>query len=173
MPHAYPKDLAYSVHDRWDDASPSVGPAPGAHLPANPPPLPGVLQEVFSACYQASLMREEERPVTFRLILCEPELVPTEGGPPTGLQRLEFTAPRPFEVQELRRLSPAASYHRSLIGARLSGGGGLEIWGLVQSGPGWVRTFQGGRDRHAPLPRRWSSTSAVPGSWGRTRATPW
>ena len=25
---------------------------------------------MFSACYQASLMREEERPVTFRLILC-------------------------------------------------------------------------------------------------------
>jgi hypothetical protein len=69
-----------------------------------------------------------------------------------GLHRLEFTAPRPFEVQELRRLSPAADYYRSLIGASFSGGGGLEIWGIVQSGPGWVRTLQGGRDRHPPLP---------------------
>jgi sensor domain DACNV-containing protein len=41
-----------------------------------------VLQEVFSACYQASLMREEERPVTFRLILCEPELFPAREGRP-------------------------------------------------------------------------------------------
>jgi hypothetical protein len=97
-------------------------------------------------------MREEERPVTFRLILCEPELFPTEAGPPTGLHRLEFTAPRPFELQELCRLSPAADYHRSLIGARISGGGGLEIWGIVQSGPGWVRTFQGGSGHHTPLP---------------------
>ena len=152
MPYAYPKDLAYSVHDRWDDAPLYVGPTPEATLPAGPPPALGVLEEVFSTCYQASLMREEERPVTFRLILCEPELFPAEGGPPTGLHRLEFTASRSFEVQELRRLSPAAEYNRSLIGARLSGGDGLEIWGVVQSGPGWVRTFQGGRDRHAPLP---------------------
>ncbi len=152
MPHSYPHDLAYSVHDRWDDASLAIGRARGAGLPVSPPPARGVLQEVFSTCYQASLMREEERPVTFRLILCEPELFPMKGGPPTGLHRLEFTTSRPFELQELSRLSPAADYHRSLIGARLSGGGGLEIWGIVQSGPGWVRTFQGGRDRHTPLP---------------------
>jgi hypothetical protein len=80
VPHAYPKDLAYFVHDRWDHASLSVGPAPGATLPANPAPALGVLQEVFSTCYQASLMREEERPVTFRLVLCEPELFPRREG---------------------------------------------------------------------------------------------
>ncbi len=169
MPHAYPHDFAYFVHDRWDDAPLSVGPAPGAHLPRNPPPAPGVLQEVFSTCYQASLMREEERPVTFRLILCEPELFPAEGGTPTGLHRLEFTAPRPFEVQELRRLSPATDYHRSLIGARLSGKGSLEIWGIVQSGAGWVRTFQGGRDRHAPLPPALVVHVSGPGQLGAHR----
>jgi hypothetical protein len=68
------------VHDRWDDASVFVGPAPGATLPASPPPAPGVLQEVFSACLQASLMLAEERP-TFRLSLCEPELFSAEGVP--------------------------------------------------------------------------------------------
>jgi len=118
----------------------------------NPPPALGVLQEVFSTCYQASLLREEGRSITFRLILCEPELFPKEGGPPMGLHRLELTVPRPLEFQELRRLSPAADYHRSLLGARLSGGEGLEVWGILQSGPGWVRTFQGGRGRHTPLP---------------------
>lgn len=35
---------------------------------------------MFSTCYQASLMREEERSVTFRLILCEPELFPQREG---------------------------------------------------------------------------------------------
>ena len=152
MSHAYPYELAYCVHDRWDDASLAIGRAQGATLPVSPPPALGVLQEVFSTCYQASLMREEGRPITFRLVLCEPELFSKEGGPPTGLHRLELTAPRPFELQELCRLSPAADYHRSLVGATLSGGGGLKIWGIVQSGPGWVRTFQGGRDRYTPLP---------------------
>jgi Probable sensor domain DACNV len=95
--------------------------------------------------------------------------VPAEGGPPTGLHRLEFTAPRPFEVQELRRLSPAADYHRSLIGARLSGGGGLEIWGIVQSGPGWIRTYQGGIDRHAPLPPALVVHVSGPGRLGAYR----
>ena len=124
---------------------------------------------MFSTCYQAALMREEERPVTFRLILCEPELFSAEGGPPAGLHRLEFTLPRPFEVQELRRLSPATDYHRSLIGTRLGGGGGLEIWGIVQSGPGWVRTFQGGRDRHAPLPPVLVVHASGPGLLGAYR----
>lgn len=124
---------------------------------------------MFSTCYQASLMREEERSVTFRLILCEPELFPAEGGPPTGLHRLEFNAPRSFEVQELRRLSPATDYHRSLIGGRLNGRGSLEIWGIVQSGPGWVRTFQGGRDRHAPLPPALVVHVSGPGQLGMHR----
>ncbi len=152
MPHAYPHDLTYSVHDLWDDTSLPVVRARGVPLPMSPPPALEMLQEVFSTCYQASLMQEEGRAITFRLILCEPELFPKEGGPPTGLHRLEFTAPRPFKLQELCRLSPAADYHRSLIGARLSGGGSLKIWGILQSGPGWVRTFQGGRGRHIPLP---------------------
>ena len=152
MPYAYPEDLAHSVHNRWDDAPLYVGPTPEATFPANPPPTLGILEEVLSNCYQASLMREEERPVAFRLIMCDPEWFPEEGGPPTGVHRLEFTVPRPFDFQELRRLSPAAEYSRSLIGTSLGGRDGLEIWGIVQSGPGWIRTFQGGRDHHAPLP---------------------
>ena len=38
-------------------------------------------------------MREEERPVTFRLVLAEPGFFPPEAGPPAGLHRLEFVAP--------------------------------------------------------------------------------
>jgi hypothetical protein len=49
--HAYPKDLAALVHKRWGDR-------PGL-------PEPATLGRLLSACYQAGLMREEERPVTF------------------------------------------------------------------------------------------------------------
>ena len=60
--------------------------------------------------------------------------------------------PRPFGKDELRRLSPAADFYRSLIGVGEKQGGGLEIWGLVSSGPRWVRSTQGGRGFAPPLP---------------------
>jgi hypothetical protein len=53
--HAYPKDLAALVRQRWGDR-------PGL-------PEPATLERLLSVCYQAGLMREEERPVTFRLLL--------------------------------------------------------------------------------------------------------
>ena len=136
--HAYPKDLATLVHERWGDRS-------GL-------PEPATLGTLLSTCYQAGLMREEERPVTFRLMLAESGSLPPEMGPPTGLHRLEFVVPRPFDEDELRRLSPAADFYRSLIGVREKGRGGLEIWGLVHSGARWVRSTQGGRGLAPLLP---------------------
>jgi hypothetical protein len=110
------------------------------------------LERLLSACYQASLMREEERPVSFRLILGAPGFFSPEAGPPLGLQRMEFAQKRPFDEDELRRLSPAADYHRSLIGVELDGDRSLRIWGLLQSGPRWVRRTQGGREAAPPMP---------------------
>jgi hypothetical protein len=63
--------------------------------------------------------------VTFRLIFANPDFFPEEEGPPEGLHRLEFTEPIPFDERELRRLSPAADFERSLIGASSDGDGGL------------------------------------------------
>ncbi len=98
-----------------------------------PPPNRSVLEEAISACYQASLLREEERPITFRLALTEPELCPSELGPPGGLHRLEFAESRPFDEHELRRLSPAADFHRSLIGVAVGEEERLRIWGILQT----------------------------------------
>ena len=98
------------------------------------------------------MLREEERPVTFRLVLTEPERCPSELGPPGGLHRLEFAESRPFGEHELRRLSPAADFYRSLIGVAVGEGGRLRIWGILQSGPRWVRSTQGGREQAPPLP---------------------
>src|SRR5918998_5968173 len=136
--HAYPTDLAALVRELWGDG----------------PGLPGssTLGQLLSTCYQAGLMREEERAVTFRLLLAEPEPFPSEAGPPAGLHPLAFVTPRPFSKDELRRPSPAADLHRSLIGVREKRGGGLEIWGLLNSGPRWVRSTQGGRGFAPTLP---------------------
>ena len=108
--YSYPGDLARFVRDRWGDDVP--GPSGGV----DPLPDAAALESFFEACYQASMLREEERPVVFRAILAEPALFDPEGRPPEGLQRLAFPRPLPFDPRELRRLSVAADPQRTLIG---------------------------------------------------------
>src|SRR5262245_7416501 len=153
MHHAYPQDLAAFLWERWD--KPAAGPdAPEAVAGGASEPLPDLpsLETLLSICYQASLMREEERPVRFRLILRAPDQFPVTDGPPTGLHRLVFTAPRPCTEHELRRLFPAVDFYRSLIGVRLDHEKGLQICTIVNSGPRWLQAVHGGRDTFHALP---------------------
>ena len=143
--YSCPGDPARFVRDQWRDM-----PEP----PGGTGPLPdaAALEGFFDACYQASMLREEERPVVFRAIVAEPALFDPEGKPPESLQRLAFPRPLPFDPRELRRLSVAADPQRALIGVRRDGEGGLWIWGLINSGTRWLRDIQGGRRAGAPLP---------------------
>jgi sensor domain DACNV-containing protein len=111
-----------------------------------------ILAELLSTCYQASLMREEERPVRFRLIFRDPERFPLGQDPPDGLHRLVFTEPRPCSEDELRRLSPAASFNRSMVGVNLDDTGVPQIWGIVHSGPRWLQEVHGGTQQINPIP---------------------
>lgn len=153
--YSYPGDLARFVRDRWAEAPGSVG---------DPLPDLAALEGFFAACYQASMLREEERPVVFRAVLAEPVLFDPEGRPPEGLRRLEFPRPLPFDPTELRRLSVAADPQRTLIGVRQDGEGGLQIWGLINSGTRWLRDVQGGRRAGAPLPPAPVARVDAPGS---------
>lgn len=161
LTHAYPRDLAAFVADQWD--------IPAADAPImsfrirEPLPKPSVLEHFFSTTYQASLLREEERPVTFRAIVCPPERLPVDGGPPTGLHRLIFSQPFPYREDELRRLSPSVNFHRSLIGVQLAPDGELEIWGIISSGPRWVQAAHGDRITSPPLPDCPVVSAAGPG----------
>ncbi|APR87300.1 Hypothetical protein A7982_12649 [Minicystis rosea] len=150
MKHDYPAQLAARVHERWNAVSDT--PSDVVDPPAGGLPDREALELLFSVVYQASLLREEERPVTFRLILAEPTAFPAEAGPPLGLHRLLFTQSRRLGTAELRRLSPAVSYHRALIGVRADGQGEFEIWGIVYSGPQWLHAAQGGRPASSRLP---------------------
>ncbi len=150
--HAYPRELVSFIFDLWQDPSfvdrlLAIGMDPLFELPD-----PSILEQIFSTCYQASLMREEERTVMFRLIMGDPEVFQDDSGPPTGLHRLYFTNPRPFNEAELHRLAPAADFRRTLIGIRLDEKNILQIWGLVHSGTRWMQTVRGGRKTFPSLP---------------------
>lgn len=150
--HAYPRDLAALVRASLHDASVSERRRTGTSASGGPVPDLNVLEHLLSTCYQASLLREEARPVTFRLVLGEPELFAAAEGPPAGLHRLMFTKFRPFDEHELRRLAPAAGFHRSLIAARLDQDGVIQLWGLVHSGPRWLQSVRGGRHTDQFIP---------------------
>ena len=152
--HAYPPDLARLVRERWAETQ-------GAEREASAPaadagsglPSPAVLERLLSVCYQASLLHEERRPVTFRISFAEPEEFARLGNPPAGLHRLLFEQARPFDEHELRRLAPAAVFERSLIGVRLDASGQLGVWGLIHSGPRWLQAVRGGRRIMQAIPR--------------------
>ena len=140
--HSYPAQLAEFVRQAWLELDDREGAHTvlGGALPSGP-----TMTKLLSIAYQATLLREEERPVTFRLVLGDPDAFPAENGPPDGLHRLVFDAPRPFSEHELRRLSPAAKYHRSLIGVQRDEDDKLSIWGILHSGPRWLQASNGGR----------------------------
>ena len=138
--HAYPKDIAAIAWKTWRERT-CGGVLPDQHA----------LEQLLSVAYQASLLHEEDRPVRFRLYLGDPASVPEDSGPPEGLHRLRFTEPRAFDEVELRRLAPAAKYHRSLIGVSHDGNA-FRIWGMLQSGPRWLESARGGRAIASPVP---------------------
>jgi hypothetical protein len=144
MTNAYPPDLAGLVLTRWREAVA----AGEIHLQ---PPATSTLVTLLSICYQATLLREEGRPVTFRLSLGEPDAFAPTAGPPAGLHRLVFTRPLPLDQHELRRLAPAIEFSRSLIGATVTGEEPT-IWGVIHSGPQWLQSVRGGRATEQAIP---------------------
>ena len=155
---SYPEDLAKFVQDRWKNGT---EPLDEVEL------LPNLatLIDFFSGCYHASMLREEERPVTFRAVLAPPTLFAPDQRPPEGLLRLDFSRSFPFHPSELRRLSVAADAHRTLIGVRLQDREPeLQIWGVVNSGTRWLRDVRGGRRAGPPLPPVPVVRSDAPGS---------
>jgi DisA bacterial checkpoint controller nucleotide-binding len=150
--HAYPGELVSFILDRWKDPHFLERLSLAGIDPAIRFPDRSVLEQVISTCYQASLMKEEERPVKFRLIIRDYDLFPPDDGPPTGLHRLEFDKMRPFNEYELCRLAPAADFYRALIGVALDRAKSVQIWGIVHSGTRWMQPVSGGTKTIPPLP---------------------
>ena len=98
------------------------------------------------------MLREELRPVTFRLILAEPANFPVTRDRPMACTACVSRRPGPSTL-EARRLSPAANFYRSLIGVCLDEKKEMpRIWGILHSGLRWLQNVHGGRGRPQTLP---------------------
>ena len=128
----YPPDLARWVVSHWPVDSP-LGTSP-EHL-----------HEALAACFQASMMTEEARPVRFRVLLTRADALPLDGVPNRGVLPLHFEIARPLNAEELRRLAPSTPFETSLVGVEEEAGA-LRIWGIAHSGPAWLAPTWGGRD---------------------------
>ena len=163
MAHSYPADLAEVVLRTWHDGSSLTDEYCEAGHDHDGLPAPDVLETIISTCYQASLLREEERPVRFRLIVANAANFPAPGGPPRGVHRLLFNEPRRLSHHELRRLAPAVDFHRALIGAQIERRDALMLWGMITTGPRWVQAMYGGRQRFQRLPANLVVRVTAPG----------
>ena len=150
--HAYPQELVSFILDHQKDPLFMDGLRANGSAPPAPLPERAVLEQVISVCYQASLLREEERAIEFRLIICDPEILPAQEGPPTGLQPLTFAQTRPFNEFELHRLTPAVDFSRMLVAISIDPQNGPQIWGIINSGNRWLQEVLGGRKTCPPLP---------------------
>src|SRR5580658_6398784 len=141
LAYAYPPQLAQFLRHAWEASGDAPPLLDHAHL-----------DHVLTVAYQASLLRDEDRTVRMRIVVAGPEEFDPQKGPPDGLQALVFDQPVPYTPEELRRLALAAKYHRALVGVGpLARDGRCGIWGMLQSGPGWIQIAQGGRGP-APAP---------------------
>src|ERR1700736_519611 len=144
-PHSY---LGYSYPAHLTELVKKIWPADQlAQLPED-----HHLHQLFDVAYHASLLRDEDRQFIFRVMFGDPALLPPDDGPPSGLMPLFLDRPRPFNEQEIRRLSMAALYFRSMIGVCRSLHHDLQIWGMVVSGTRWLSSLAGGRYYGAPEP---------------------
>ncbi len=149
---AYPKNLEALVRRQWGKrfTGKSFFDLP-VYSRCERLPAPAMLHRLLSTCYQASLMREEGRPVRFRLMLCEPGTLSRESSD-SKLHAIPFTKPLLLTADNLRRLAPAAAFERALIAVRIRDRSRFEVWGLVHSGEQWLRALEGSRRSFPALP---------------------
>lgn len=125
----YPPEVAATLRQQW--------PAHGWPLPT-----PAVLTGFIAGGYQASLLREEDRPVQCHLLLRAAASATQTPPPPeatAAYQILAFSEPRPYTAQELRRLSPTTRRPGTLLAIEATAAGELTIQGLAFATRPWDR----------------------------------
>lgn len=103
------------------------------------------LRDVCDLLYSSSLLKEEGRTVRARVIIAPPEAFPPSEGPPDGIHAIRFSTPHNLSANEIKRLSPAASFFHSVVAIWPDRDKGFRIWGILNTGPRWLNLVAGGR----------------------------
>ena len=115
-----------------------LGDAPGG-------PTREQLREICDVLYSASLLKEEGRVVRARVIIAPPDAFTSSDGPPDGVHAIPFTVSHALTANEIKRLSPAASFFHSVVAIWPDAKRGIRIWGILNTGPRWLNIVAGGR----------------------------
>ncbi|HLN33026.1 MAG TPA: hypothetical protein VK395_35175 [Gemmataceae bacterium] len=97
-------------------------------------PARKILDELFTLLYQASITREESRPIRFQVFFIDPRR--PDPHPPARIVRdrwgfVRLTRPIPMTLANLRKIAPASDPKSSAFAIYPDGDGKLVIWGLV------------------------------------------
>ncbi|MEO5917229.1 MAG: putative sensor domain DACNV-containing protein [Luteolibacter sp.] len=103
------------------------------------------IREACDVLYACSLLKEEGRPVRARVIIAPPDAFAATEGPPDGTHAVRFTTPHNLTSNEIKRLSPAASFFHSVVAIWPDRDRGFRIWGILNTGPRWLNLVAGGR----------------------------
>lgn len=168
--HKYPRHLLPLIRHFWERQQQKES----AENPLFALPDDRTLLEILNTAYHVSLLTDEKRRCRFRAVFMMKDDLENAGRvlknrPPIRVFR--FAEPRPFSVEELRRLSPATDRWQSLIFVQVSPGqaspgnpgqeseSNLHIDGVVDKG----LTTWGMRFRHTSPPPFLVVSSMEPG----------
>jgi hypothetical protein len=126
--HSYPRELSEQIWALWMRASGADTLLDSAER----------LNAFLSVAYQASLLREEGRPVECRIALLASHELEPGALAQIGFHAVRFAKRRTFWEQEIRRLGPATGFYRSMIAVEWSPGYGFQICGMIHTGA-WSR----------------------------------
>jgi DisA bacterial checkpoint controller nucleotide-binding len=128
--HSYPRELSEQIWSLWTRASGSPTFTLLDSLET--------LNAFMTVAYQASLLREEGRPVECRIALLGHQEFEPDGLVKIGFHAVRFAKRRTFGEQEIRRLGPATGFYRSMIAVEWSSQNGFQISGMIHTGA-WSR----------------------------------
>ncbi len=126
--HSYPRELSEQIWALWRQTNGAETLLDSAER----------LNAFLSIAYQASLLREEGRPVECRIALLGHQRLELAGLFGTGFHPVRFAKRRMFVEQEVRRMAPATGFYRSMIAVDWSAQEGFQICGMIHTGA-WSR----------------------------------
>ncbi|RWX46576.1 DisA checkpoint controller nucleotide-binding [Candidatus Electrothrix aarhusensis] len=159
----YPKDLPEILKKTINEIK-------SDHSP--PPDLPQdiILNDLLETSYHASFLTEEKRRLGFRLVFANKKDLIKKNDPhfKNPHRTIIFPEPRPFNISEILRLSPAFEMTQVLICVsqtnRSKKDPQLGIWGLLDTGTSWWKLLSHESNHGMPPPNYLTISSTEPGN---------